>query len=481
MRTRPFRQLTRLCIWVGLLASARAIAGDRLRDTSNKADLLIVAPASFVSTLDSLAAFRGRQGLLVRVATTDSIYAEFPDTAGLRMSIRQFLMYAHQQWSDPKPAYALLAGSTDLIPPYRVQSYFAYDTSFHEDSVAEDVWYATAIGETKPRPLFALGRYPARDTQELASMIEKTMLFEAQYPTAPPDRDLVIVTSGTVSDYGVFESFAEQLAARTNAYSCSVRRIDARAASPFAGTHSDLLAAADSNILYLCYAGHGKASVWLNQMMVPSYADSLNASGMPFILTGLTSTQTIDPPDSPSIAHALMARNHAGAAAIFAPSGLEFASFMEDILSLFYDRAVSSSPGRLGDIALAIYRASVNDDAQFRYALLGDPSMKLPAFTERASVDDHQGALLPRTGELVVVPMPARDQVTFRFLAQSDGPVQIEIVDMLGKIVRSIDVAHPSGGAVSIPVSAQDLSPGQYVGRVRSGATRLTAPFIIAR
>lgn len=73
-----------------------------------------------------------------------------------------------------------------------------------------------------------------------------------------------------------------------------------------------------------------------------------------------------------------------------------------------------------------------------------------------------------------VFPNPARDRATLRYTATAGGAAQLQVVDLLGRVVRQSKVALQVG-VNRIPVDLQGLSEGQYVTVLYREGVRLSA------
>ena len=154
---------------------------DDLRNQITIAQYIIVGPKSFQTAVQPLLNLRNPS----RYANLENIYQEY--SAGNRdpMAVRSFLQWTQENWQEPKPICVLLLGdsgydyrnitgeSSIIVPTIQVQAYHSFAT---------DDRFATIYGNI---PEIALGRYPARNLDEVEDFVDKILALES---------DLILVT-----------------------------------------------------------------------------------------------------------------------------------------------------------------------------------------------------------------------------------------------------------------------------------------------
>lgn len=124
--------------------------------------LVVLAPDEFRNTLQSFISWKKQQGFLVIEAYTSQIGS---DTT----SIRNYLRNLYNDQSTPTPDYLLICGDTPQIPTFKGR-YGGYYTHY------TDLYYADYTSDLIPDVFF--GRMSARDTNTLASILNKTITYE---------------------------------------------------------------------------------------------------------------------------------------------------------------------------------------------------------------------------------------------------------------------------------------------------------------
>jgi hypothetical protein len=93
------------------------------------------------------------------------------------------------------------------------------------------------------------------------------------------------------------------------------------------------------------------------------------------------------------------------------------------------------------------------------------------------SVADNN--LLPDLFKVLVVPNPVNNRVTLKLYGSSDLPVDIQLVDINGRICKSLRLYK--NGSDAFGVSVADLAPGLYTIIVKQGTINTTTKAVIER
>ena len=126
---------------------------------------LIVCPEEWETEVQPLAEWKTRKGMLAKVVTT-------AETGYSTLEIRTYIEDAVTSW-DPAPEYVLLVGDIDSLPMQNFpnEGWGGYSDTYY-GSVDEDTFI-----ELHP------GRFPARNADDVTTMVEKTLNYE-RYPAA---------------------------------------------------------------------------------------------------------------------------------------------------------------------------------------------------------------------------------------------------------------------------------------------------------
>jgi len=80
-----------------------------------------------------------------------------------------------------------------------------------------------------------------------------------------------------------------------------------------------------------------------------------------------------------------------------------------------------------------------------------------------------------------ITPNPARHTVRVRFTTQTRGAVRLELVDVLGRVVRTVSSGSASGGIRELSVPIHDLAAGLYFVRLPSPEGARVRPVSVVR
>ena len=159
---------------------------NQLRNVNIQADYVIIGPEQFRVEAIELLDIRSPS----IYASIETVYDEFAAGNQDPMAIRSFIQWTQEYWRSPSPNHVLLLGdggydyrningfSSIIVPTIQVQASRSYAT---------DDLLASIYGNI---PEVALGRYPAKNIQDVSKFIEKIKSIEIT-PTFGPWRQKV--------------------------------------------------------------------------------------------------------------------------------------------------------------------------------------------------------------------------------------------------------------------------------------------------
>lgn len=371
-------------------AAVRGWSASSLLSTANRADYVVIAPASMRDAAERLADTRRAQGMAAIVADLDQVMDTFNGGVSNPRAIQAFLTYAHTQWSQG-PRYVALAGAgtydyrnllgfgDDLLPPLMIQT----DSGlFPSDNQLGDV-------DGDGLPEVAVGRIPVLSAAELDAYTAKLTAYESAAPASWTGT--AVMASDAVDRGADFAADSDEVAGQLSPV-YAVSRIDLTA-TPLADARAQLLGDIGNGTAFINYMGHGaldrmSAGGLLTSADVPDLA---NGARLP-VLTAMTCTiNRFEVPGIPSLGEELAKSGGGGAAAVWGPTGLSANGEAKLLAERFYHAA----DARLGDRllrAIADFRAlGGNPDLPRLYVLLGDPALRLLAPPPPAVSDSSPG------------------------------------------------------------------------------------------
>ncbi len=353
-----------------------------LKQKSNAANYLIIAPGQFKAGAQALASYRSSRGLTCKVVDLQDIYDEFNGGAANPIAIQAFLSYAATQWR-VAPRYVVLAGdasidykdvlgySENFVPTMIVST---PDGLFASDGALADIYGHDGIGD------LALGRLPVVSNTELEQMVAKIEAYE----TAPdgPWKKRVLMTADTPDpDAGDFQANSELIAKAVpsdfivdHVYVSESTIGEARAA---------MLGGINNGAYLVNYIGHGD---WFQLsgdglLTMDDVPHLVNGDRLPVFAAMTCGVGWFEEYGGDCLAESLVLSPSGGAIAVWSPSGWSYNSEAQ-ILNQGLFQAIFSQEKSLGNViqsAIDAYPANGGSKPfmQQIYNLLGDPALRL--------------------------------------------------------------------------------------------------------
>ena len=242
---------------------------------------------------------------------------------------------------------------------------------------ASDPWLASVNGEDI-LPDVAIGRLPAASVEEVQSLVQKILEYEAG--EGDPEAPIVLITDNP-DVAGDFDWNAEELAS-TVLSGQDVEKIYLSQLGT-AATRSAILSAFDEGASLVSYIGHGGIELWANENLFNRVnVSSLSAqSQQPLLFTMNCLNGYFHFPYRNSLSEELLKAEGKGIIAAFSPAGLSLDAPAHRFHKLLLDEIVNREHQRLGDAILAGQAGYADTGALPEllsiYHLLGDPALKL--------------------------------------------------------------------------------------------------------
>ena len=372
-------------------AALRAWNVPSLLSSGNRADYLVLAPASLLGAAQRLANLRQSRGLTTMVVSTEQVFDELAAGVPTPHALQDFLTYAGSHWSLP-PHYVVLAGAGSLdyrnllgfgdclVPPLLVQSTGGL---FPSDNALAD-----ANGDGIPE--MAVGRIPVLTEAALDGYTAKVASAEAG---GNPDwaHNAIFLSDNDDGDTN-FSAASDQVAGQI-APSYTPQSIALRV-TPLAAARDQLLAGLGQGAAVVNYMGHGGLDrLSAGGLLTTSDVAGLtNLDRLP-VVTAMTCTiSRFTVPGVPSLGEVLVTTGTGGASAVWGPSGLANNADSRLLAERFYRASTDPADLPLGDRILRAYgdlRSLGGDGSLLHiYNLLGDPALRL-----------RHGPVAPATGD----------------------------------------------------------------------------------
>jgi len=359
----------------------------RLKSPCNRADYFVIYHDSFdINALEGVVAARGVEVMAVPVS---DIYDEFSHGLPSPQAIKDFLIYAYENYTAPRPSYVLLVGDAnrDTLNDLGHGINYIPTYTFHTREMGEtptDNWFVSVSGEDSLPDMF-LGRVPVRTQAELDAVVNK--LF--RYPLVPLDgwqREVLLVTDNVrdfeaTSDRLIEQYLADYVPKRVYLGEYAEGDVDA--------VTQDIVDAIDAGAVLTNYIGHGSLNLWAGEIIFNFEDVGLldNADKLTFVVAldcqnGWFSYSQPFRGTSDSFAEVFLKADGKGAIGMFAPSGLGYSTEHEVLAGELFGRLFRENVTELGFLTTAAKIAAVSNygiskDNLEMFTLFGDPGLRL--------------------------------------------------------------------------------------------------------
>ena len=107
-------------------------------------------------------------------------------------------------------------------------------------------------------------------------------------------------------------------------------------------------------------------------------------------------------------------------------------------------------------------------------------SLKLAVGTE-SYVEGKREAVIPEEVRLTSYPNPTRGQATVEFALPEASEVTLEVYDVLGRRVATLEEGSKQAGRHEVRLEADGLPSGVYFGRLEAGGQTRTQKITVVR
>jgi hypothetical protein len=384
-----------------------------LFDTENGADYILITHRDVgwdgngdsLAWLTDLVTHREDQGLRVAVVDIEDIYDEFSFGIKSPQPLKDFLSYAYNNWEAPAAQYVVLVGDSTYDPKDHwngadatayLPTYLIY-TDYKGETVTDE-WFVTISGEDAIPDMY-IGRLPAADATQAATMVAKIITYETTPNTKFVDpnaweKNILLVADDQRpgADYLYEADFAAM-----NDAAATLLPAPMEPYAGYLGIHygsaaflTDFITTTlnDDGALMVNYSGHGGTQVWADQPNIFEVADLpglINTTALPFFVSMSCETGFFAYPEVwfyPSLAEGLL-RSSAGAVAALMPTGMTTTPGQRILNSALFEHIFSEDIRTLGPaIATAKQTLLANGNAYFEqvsqtFLLFGDPATTL--------------------------------------------------------------------------------------------------------
>ncbi|MBX3042244.1 MAG: T9SS type A sorting domain-containing protein [Ignavibacteriae bacterium] len=452
-----------LLISIIVLGSFNCLCAD-LRNPELQSNYLIIYHEEYKDDIIDFHKWRETKGYKVTSVNLTDIVNEFPsdNKFDTTKAIQNFTEYIIENWANPKLEYLLLIGSINHIPSVKIESFFHGSTFILEDSVHTDVYYTMIPAKSLREYYFAIGRFPARNRNELVSMFSKTYLYEDNYRKINFSKDVIHVTD--LEDSVIFNKFSRAL---LNYYPNSNRTLRL----PFVTEKSleefryDFINALSEGTSFLGYIGHGHQFKWSRSIIIDTeFLDTLSVKSPPFIFYSLSCSHSFDDPEKKSIVEQLISKEDFGAVATVSSSAVTYDAINGFYLEKFLQAFITGDDVTIGSSMTKVRTGNPYFDNIMN--LMGDPALKVPYYIIASVYDEIN------QDDVLIYPNPAIESITIQV---NIHPFEhLSIMDINGKEIKN----HLVGSNNILTINVNELQSGTYFIKMNQGDKLVLKKFI---
>ena len=415
-----------------------------LLDTANVADYIIVTHYDFLNNktssewIQDFAEWRVEHNEFdIGIVKVQDIYSYFPpaDSDSLHIPVRDFLVYAYDNWKAPSMpddhfAYCLFIGDWDYVPT----KLYTYPLNSEIWLAANEEYFRNFSGGWGEEIM--LGRLPVKETrvQDLVTVAQKTINYESEPDTGNWRRRGFLI-AGDDFDYYVTLS---------KPYFTDINYDTLVTCYSQIQNDSQFRAAIDNNLnageILTSYYGHGGPTGWWGREMGAHYSSLRvkklkNGSRLPVVLSFSCFTamfqwdhpfydSTHSFPADTSFGEHFLIKQNGGAVAFYG------ATRVTGGLSLLYGLNFLNNVLRHQSWILG--KSLVNLEYNIDYCLLGDPALDLGDYTAYPNLPDL--VIRPQAIDISLLP-------PYPYLSICDTiPIQSIVWNIGGTAAYDVDV-----------------------------------------
>ncbi|MGD0591188.1 MAG: C25 family cysteine peptidase [Bacteroidota bacterium] len=464
-----------------LMASTIEKLCNNVKDVTNRADYVIITPASYYTLAETLAIYRQeKNNFTTMVVNVDTVLAQFGSGVSPDTALKNFIQYALNNWSDPKPQYFVLAGNTNTIPSHQ-ELETVPETGNQDTLLMIDQWFvevSDSIGGWQVNA--CIGRLPAWDSLGLSVMISKTMVYEQESIGAWCSKAICL------SDYDStmnFENDADSIKSILGSLWSDTVFVDIRSDSPNHLDTAGFLHLWDEGAAIISYSGHANQVQFSKSRYFETQSiDSLNNGNyLPVCLLGGCDLLYDSRPPL-SIPTHLLEKNGGGAVVVISSEGLNYEYPTMDFYSYLINLMIQKPDQPIGKSYKETKAYWANQYYYWgpeieRYTFLGDPALTVKHPVVSTFVQ-HQFSHPESFALNQNYPNPFNPTTIISYQLPAQSIVTLKVFDILGREVKTLVNDRQSAGLHSVTFNASNLSSGVYFYQLQAGSYNATKKLV---
>jgi len=399
----------------GSITNIEPVTNSNIHGISQGSEYVIIAYKDFSTQAERLANYRTNEApnpITTTLVYIDELYNEFSCGSLDPVAIRDFLIYAYENWQI-KPGLVLLMGdgdydylnlegkNTNFIPTYQTK-----ESLYELRSYPYDDFYSRISGEDRYADI-GVGRLSVTTSEEAESVVNKIIEYESSADRSLWRNTITLVgDDGPTSDGNDGAQHTRQSEVLADSYipkTFDLKKIYL-AAYPTVVTGSGrrkpavnqaIVDAINNGTLIVNFIGHGNPSVWTHENVF--YKDitipQLKNDNYFFLTAATCDFGRYDTPDDQSATELMLLKPDGGLIGAFTASRPVFSSYNAALVqklfgNLLYEKDSEDLPLRLGySYMLTKISGSSDRENDEKYILFGDPALRLNQPDYPVSID----------------------------------------------------------------------------------------------
>jgi len=390
--------------------------------------------------------------LETRVVNYSDVINEFGFGIEDPAAIRNFLAFAQDHWN--APGYVVLIGDghfdyKNILRNNVPNLIIPFETDGQNENLTRvtDDWYTYTRGEDSGMQM-AIGRLIVQTVDEAQNVINKIIKYETDPEFGEWLKTVTIVADDEYTNNNSSEILhthqAERLAEQYVPDLLDVHKIylinyPAVKTASITGREKpaasmDLMERINRGSLIINYIGHGNDELWAHEKVLDNARDFDkfdNGSRMAMWVAATCEFAHWDQPAEQSFAEKILAVANRGAVSMVSSARLAYANdnaaFNYDLYRhLFQDYSSTGLTARVGDAIVSAKQNRANRENNEKYALFGDPAMRLCAPRYRAVIDQVAPDSIQALSTMSITGHVEENQ---ELLSQYSGKVLVRVMD----------------------------------------------------
>jgi len=370
-----------------------------LRNTSNRADLVIIGHENLLPAVDELITHRQGQGLDVYTTTPRQIFGEFSNGVETSDAIRTFMNFAMDSWTK-KPRYLLILGDGTNDPlDHNVGSEATNNRVTLEDETittplhtgrfldfGSDNYFVTQSTSILPR--IPVGRLPSNDPEDIRNYVQKVIAYENGDKQPTDLKTISFIADIEQGHYEKFDVRSSSLASTASSFSSTI--VDREVLGNDAATKTEVINHFSNSPYIISMMGHGASNTFGTNILQNADATSLSNTKLPIVMTWNCETAYYfqAAKSEESLSEKLIFNANGGAVVFMGSTTQTTPSAQSSLAQNFYsilnsDLQTYYKGQRIGDFIVraksATGEGAYEQDIIRSYSIIGDPSIQVPS------------------------------------------------------------------------------------------------------